>query len=37
MDMGIAIGLLIGYALGFYLIVKCVISLEQMFDDGKDK
>ena len=37
MDIGIAIGLMIGYVLGFYLIVKCVMSFEQMIDDGKDK
>ena len=34
MDIGIVIGLITGYALGFYLIVKCIISLEQIFDDG---
>ncbi len=37
MDIEITIGLIIGYVLGFYLIVKCVMSFEQMVDDGKDK
>ena len=38
MDIGIAIGLLIGYVLGFYLIIKCMISIESVVkEELKDK
>ena len=33
MDIGIAIGLMIGYVLGFYLIIKCMISIESVVSD----
>ena len=38
MDMGIVIGLLTGYILGFYLIIKCMISIESIVkEESKDK
>ena len=37
MDIGVVIGLLIGYVLGFYLLIKCIISLESVISDGKNR